>query len=103
MDLTDIYRGRSEVFHDGDHRKYSLLSCNAVSFPNKPDVSEEHILSVCRRVIQLRNQKKEAYYCCYLSWFTFDPEDGGHIFLRNVGISPNCNTLQTKYHAVQDL
>jgi hypothetical protein len=44
------------------------------------DVSEEHIASIFRveEITSARNQRESR-------WQAFDPEDGGDIFLLNVG------------------
>jgi hypothetical protein len=46
------------------------------------DVSEDHIASIIRvEKIRTRNQRESRWKAAYF----FDPEDGGDMFLRNVG------------------
>jgi hypothetical protein len=36
-----------------------------------------------------RHAQSASRFCWFLRWLLFDPEDGGDMFLRNVGPSPN--------------
>lgn len=91
------------------HRTRSSVTSSTVFWVVKPcivqiqpNVSEEDTASILR--VEARNPQKHvirrdlphAVYSVYrlLRWFSFDPEDGGKLFFRNVGISTNYTALQ---------
>jgi hypothetical protein len=46
----------------------------------KTNVLEENTTSIFR----VENQQSKKQACSMLPWLILDPEDGGHMFLRNV-------------------
>jgi hypothetical protein len=40
--------------------------------------------------------KLAAYFYWFLAWLIFDPKDGGHMFLLNIGLSLNYMALQPR-------
>jgi hypothetical protein len=51
------------------------------------DVSEEHVASIFRveEISSARNQQASKWHILVCWTYFFDPEDGGYMFLRNVG------------------
>lgn len=52
-----------------------------------------------KNIVEEKATRAEQFAVCF-SWFLlslqFDPEDGGNMFIRNVGFSPNYTVLQPR-------
>jgi hypothetical protein len=63
----------------------------------KLDVSEAHIAPNFKVKEQtMQELMLPSASACFSLGLLVDPEDGGDIFLRNVGLSPNYTVLQPK-------
>jgi hypothetical protein len=88
--------------HSADYEEYCLLGCNAVEFGACPAIRKKYRLHhQGRKVSQTRKSisRRQGFTSPSVVFslaLVVDPESGDDMFLRNVGLTPNCTVLQAK-------